>query len=126
VRPDSFVLAGVAGTGTSYASTAFWLNSTVKISGQAVVSSGTMNGTFTFQFSNDIPVGAPPNTFQPTNWSAVGSTGQLANCSATSTTKNFMLTQFETSYGFGRIVFTDLSGGAALGLWNFQLKTIAL
>lgn len=127
MRPDLFnaITNGTAGT-ASVTSQAFWLLSTVKISGQAIVTAGPLVGTFTFQFSNDKAVGAPPNTFQPTNWNTIGSTTQMVNCSTTATIRSFLLPQFETSYEYGRVVYTDQSAAAALGSFSFQVKTIAL
>lgn len=127
MRPDAFnaITSGLSGT-ASFTSSAFWVYGVVKISGQAVVSSGSLVGNFTFQFSNDKAIGAFQGQFQPTNWNTIGSTTQIANCSSSATVKSFMLPQFETSYEYCRVVFTDLSGGAAIGTFNFQVKTLAL
>lgn len=127
MRPDNFtaITNGSAGT-ASVVSSAIWLYSTVKISGQAVVNAGPLVGTFAFQFSNDKAVGAPPNTFQPTNWNAIGSTTQMVNCSTTATVRSFLLPQFDTSYEYVRVVYTDQSAAAALGSFSFQVKTLAL
>lgn len=127
MKPDNFLAVTNGTTGTaSFVSSAFWLWSTVKISGQAVVSSGSFVGTFAFQFSNDLPVGAPPSQFQPTNWNSIGSTTQVTNCSTSATAKSFLIPQFETSYSYARVVYTDLSAAAAIGTFNFTVKTLAL
>jgi hypothetical protein len=117
---------GVAGTSSSFASSAFFLWDTVRLSGQAVVSSGTFNGSFALQVSNDKAVGAFPGQFQPTNWNTLGSTTVLANASASATVKSFMFPTTELSYAYGRIVFTDGSSGTALGSYNFNIVAFML
>lgn len=116
---------GVAGT-ASFVSSSFYLWDTFRISGQAVVSSGSFVGSFTLQVSNDNPVGAFPGQFQPTNWNTLGSTTILAACSVSATVKSFMFPQTELCYTYGRIVFTDLSAAASLGSYNFNIKAMML
>lgn len=115
----------MAGT-ASFTSSAFYLWDTFRISGQAVVSSGSFVGSFTLQVSNDNAVGAFPGQFQPTNWNTLGSTTILANASTSATVRSFMFPQTELCYTYGRIVFTDLSAAAALGTYNFQIKAFML
>ncbi len=116
---------GTAGT-ASFVSSAFYMWDTVRISGQAVVSSGSFVGSFTLQVSNDKPVGQFPSQFQPTNWNSIGSTTILANASTSATVKSFMFPQTEVCYSYGRIVYTDGSAAAALGSYNFNIVAFML
>lgn len=126
LRPDNFsiITNGTAGT-ASFTSSSFWMWGTHRLSGQAVVSSGSLVGTFTLQVSNDKAMGAFQGQFQPTNWNTIGSTTQLLNCSSSATVKSFMFPYTEVCYQYGRVVYTDQSSGAAVGLFNFNMNTMA-
>lgn len=121
----SAIYNGTSGT-ASFTSSAFWVWDNIKLSGQAVVSSGSLVGTFTLQFSNDKALGSFQNQFQPTNWNTLGSTTQIVNCSTTGTVRSFMIPQFEPCYQYVRVVYTDQSAGAAVGVFSFNINTYSL
>lgn len=121
----NLILNGISGT-ASFTSSSFWTWETFRLSGQCVVSSGSLVGNFALQASNDKATGAFPGQFQPTNWNSLGSTTMLLNCSTTAATRSFMFPTTELSYQYARIQFTDLSAGAAIGIFNFNINSMAL
>lgn len=116
------LISGVCGTATTYASSAIWSAKIVRMSCQVTVSSGTFNGTFNFQASNDFAPGqiSNPGLFQPTNWNTLGSITVVASVS--STAKSFLIMPNEACYEYLRIQFTDATGGTALGNFNARIK----
>lgn len=125
MRPSNVnVWNGTVGTSTLSVSSAIYAWDIVRASFQVSVSSGTFNGTFNVQFSNDIPVGVHPGKFQPTSWSNISSVTVVASVSAT--TRVFAIQQVETSYNYMRVVFVDATGGAALGVPTVNMHAKAL
>lgn len=127
MRPVNFpaITNGVAGT-ASFTSSSFWLYDCVRLSGQAVVSSGSLLGSFVLQVSNDKATGAFQPQFQPQNWNTIGSSTQLLNCSSSALIKSFMFPYVETCYSYGRIVYNDTSAGAAIGVFQFNMTVFNL
>lgn len=121
----AIITNGISGT-ASFSSSASWGWETFRLSGQCVVSSGSLAGNFQLQASNDKATGAFQGQFQPTNWNTLGSTTMLLNCSTTATVKSFMFPVTELSYQYIRIVFVDNSAGSAIGVFNFNINSMAL
>lgn len=107
------------GTG-SFVSSSFWMADIVRASFQVLVSSGTCNGTFILQASNDQAVGAFQNQFSPANWNSLNSVTLV--CSTTATGQAFYIQPVETCYEYGRIQFTAGNGGAAQGTVTIRMK----
>lgn len=127
--PDVFYITNLVSGTASCVSSAFWLWNTVRISGQVAVSSGSMVGTVQFQVSNDQPKGAFQNAFQPTNWNTLGSgtsTPSIVTCSNTATTFAFLLPSVDLNFSYGRVLYNDLSAGAAIGTFNVNVKTYGI
>jgi hypothetical protein len=103
----------------SFISSAFWTYDVVKASFQFTVASGSLNGTFNVQASNDLAVGAYPNQFQPTNWNTLNSMSVVSSSSAGT---SVLIGQNEFAYEYLRIQFIANNGGAALGTVNVRMK----
>lgn len=119
------IVNGMSGT-ASFTSSSFWMWETFRLSGQVAVSSGSFVGNVALQVSNDRPSGAFQSQFQPTNWNTIGSTTQLLNCSTTATVRSFMFPVTDMGYAYGRVVFTDLSAGAAVGVFSVNIYALGL
>ena len=91
-------------------SIAMWATDILRASVQVVISGAVVNGTMQLQISNDIPVGANKNQFQPTNWSLIGSAVTLTATGA------YLIPYIETSYEYISLKFVDSSAGAATGV----------
>jgi hypothetical protein len=100
------VLSFTASANTN--SIAQWATSIIRASFQFVVV-GTVNGSFQLQVSNDKASGVPPNQFQPSNWSNVGSSVALTSAGP------YLIPETEMSYEYLRVVYTDASGATATG-----------
>lgn len=124
MRPNNALVVSGQSVGTaSFLSGAFWIQDVVRASFQAVVSSGTFNGSLTLQVSNDQAIGLPANQFQPTNWSTLGSVTVVASTSAGAV---LLIQQAELAYEYARIQFTAGNGGAALGTVNIRMKCFGI
>lgn len=106
----------------------------IRASFQVSVSSGSLNGTFTVQGSNDFPVGTPPIQFSPTNWNNLGS----VSCSMSSGSSLWIpyngpqgtINYFETCARYHRVQFAATVGSgnlaAASGQLNIRVETRGL
>lgn len=106
----------------------------VRASFQMSISSGSINGVFTVQGSNDLASGAPPNQFNPTNWNNLGS----VSCSASAGFCTWIpyngpqgtINYFETCARYHRVQFTATVGtanlAAATGVYNIRVENKAL
>lgn len=121
MRPSNSLIisSGTAGT-ASVTSQAVWATDIIRACFQVVVSSGSMVGTFQLQASNDQSTGAPANQFVPTNWNVVGSASSVTG-SSTATSKAFLSVPVETCYEYLRVVYSDGSAAAAIGVFNVRL-----
>lgn len=120
---SQFVTGGTVGT-ASFISSAVWSYDIIKASFQFTMSSGSLNGTFNIQGSNDLSQGLPPNMFTPTNWNTITSASVVA--SSTAAGQTFMILPIDCCYEYLRLSFTAGNGGAALGLVNGRIKTIGI
>lgn len=106
----------------------------IRASFQAVVSSGSLNGTFWLQQSNDLAQGLPPNQFSPIDWNNIGS----VSCSASAGFATYIpwngpqgtVNFFETCARYHRVQFVATLGSgnlaAAVGLVNIRAESRAL
>lgn len=127
--PQIFSITNATSGTASFTSSAFWLWDVIRISAQAVVSSGSVAGIVSLQVSNDTARGAFQTQFQPTNWNTVGtstSTPSVVIASSTATGGAFLFPAVDINYSYGRFVFTDLSAGSAVGTFNINVKTYGL
>jgi hypothetical protein len=113
------------GTTSGFLSSAFWIQDVIRASFQFTVSSGSVNGAFIIQASNDQAFGANPNQFQPTNWNSLGSVTVV--CSNTTQGQGtFLIQAVDLGYEYGRVSFTPGNNGAAPGLVNVRMKVIGV
>ncbi len=120
MRPNNALVVNQQSVGTaSFISSAFWVQDVVRASFQVVISSGTCNGTFDIQGSNDQAVGKFANQFEPTLWNTL--TSMSVVCS-TSAGNSFFILQNEYCYEYLRVKFTAGNGGAALGTASVRMK----
>lgn len=101
-----------------------WASTLVRASVQVSVSSGSLNGTFSLQASNDQAVGVPPSQFQPTNWLTVGGSTSVICSSTVLGSGNFGFGPFESSFEYIRLNFSPGNANAALGTYNLRLKGV--
>lgn len=131
MRPSNELIFSQTVTASATYSNNCLSESWVRASFQAVISSGSLNGTFWLQQSNDLAQGSPPNQFVPTNWNSIGS----VSCSASSGTALFipwnspqgLVNYFETCARYHRVQFAATVGSgnlaAASGLLNIRAET---
>lgn len=105
MRPSSSLIANAVSCSNSFNSSNVWGWDIVRCSYQVSVSSGSMNGTFELQGSNDLAVGLPANQFSPTNWNTLGSASYVV-CSSSPTQSSFLIPMQEVCYQYMRVVFT--------------------
>ncbi len=110
---------------TSSVSVVVWSSKIVRGSFQVSVSSGTLNGAFVVQASNDQAIGATPQYFQPTNWNTINSATVVCSTSAPGT-GSFIISNIEMSYEYLRLQYTVGNAGAALGTYSVRMKTMGL
>lgn len=110
---------------TSSTSSVVWSQNFVRCSIQVTIGSGTLNGTFVLQGSNDSATGQEPYQFLPSSWSAVGSSSQVV-CSATSPGAIFLIPATEVAYEYLRLQYTAGNSGAALGLFSARIKSLGI
>jgi len=122
---SQIVSGGTVGT-ASFVSSSFWSTDIIRTSFQIVISSGTCNGTFVVQGSNDINRGLPAQMFTPTNWNNLGSVSTLVVSTSAPGAQSFLIPQFECSYEYLRVSFTAANGGAALGLVDVRGKGFSI
>lgn len=77
-----------------------------------VVSSGTMNGTISFQVSNDFDTANDLAAFIPVNWATITST-----VASTTAGANTLIPQVVTSYHYLRAQFTVASGQGTVSVY---------
>ncbi len=120
MRPVNNLVVNQQAVGTaSFISPAIWTYDTVRASFQVVISSGTCNGTFDIQGSNDQAVGKFPNQYEPTLWNTLTSMSVVCSTSAGA---SFFILQSEFAYEYLRVKFTAANGGAALGTATVRMK----
>lgn len=120
MRSTNALIVNQLSVGTaSFISSACWTDDVVRASFQVVVSSGTCNGTFVIQGSNDIATGRFQNQFNPTNWNTI--TSATVVCSA-SAGQSFAILGQDYTFEYLRVQFTAGNGGAALGTVNVRMK----
>lgn len=107
----------------SFVSPAVWSYDVVRASFQVVISSGTCNGTFDIQGSNDQAVGKFQNQFEPTLWNTLTSMSVVCSTSAGS---SFLILQNEYAYEYLRVKFTAGNGGAAQGTATVRMKAFGI
>lgn len=107
---------------TSSASMAMWTQTMFRATLQVTVSSGTLNGTFALQASNDLATGTPPSQFLPTNWNTVGGSTSLICSTTAAGASSFMLGPIETNFEYIRVNFTTGNTGAANGIYSVRIK----
>lgn len=123
MRPNNNNVLNGALVNANQASVAQWSTDIVRVTFQAVVT-GTPTGNIKIQGSNDYAKGLPPNQFQPTNWSDVGSSVAVAAAGV------FLIPSSgvpqECSYQYIRLIYTDTSGGTATGTITARMESKAL
>lgn len=125
MRSANTLVANNLSVGTaSFVSSAFWMQDVVRGSFQVTVASGSCNGAFVIQSSNDQAVGKPPTQFEPTNWNTLNSVTVV--CSTTAAGQSFLIQPNEFCSEYGRVQFTAANGGAALGTVNVRFKIIGI
>ncbi len=126
MRPVNDLVISSYPSQTNSVSMQIWANSILRASFQVNVSSGSLNGTFNVQASNDQCVGAMNAVnFQPTNWNTI--TSVTVVCSNTVLgAGSFLISYFEISYEYLRVNYTAGSGGFALGLYNVRMVSKGL
>lgn len=100
----------------------------VRFSIQAVAT-GTPNGTLQLRFSNDKPVGVNPASFVPTNWTNLGSSVAVAAAGTFSVPAAASAPWFnavESAYAYLQLVYTDSSGGTAVGTISANIEVKSL
>ncbi len=117
---DQFAVNGPAQT--SSISMAMWTSTTFRATLQVTVSSGSLNGTFALQASNDLAIGAPASQFLPTNWNTIGGSTSLICSTTVQGNSSFMLGPIETNFEYLRVNFTAGNSGAANGLYSLRIK----
>lgn len=122
MRVSNSLIASGNPSQTSSVTMAVWTQNIVRESFQVVVSSGSLNGTFALQASNDVAVGQEPYVFVPTNWTTIGTTSVIA--STTALLSSYILGPIEASYEYTRLIYTTSSGSPALGLYNVRVKSL--
>lgn len=104
MKPNTDIItSNIVVSSAGWVSSAVYAWSIIRASSQVTISSGTVVGTFVMQFSNDLPVAAPPGSFQPANWSNIGSVSTVV--SSTTGAQVYGIPMFETSYGYLRFKF---------------------
>ena len=123
MRASNEIIALNAPAQTSSASLVVWASLMYGASVHITVSSGSLNGTFNIQGSNELATGRFPEQFTPSNFATLGisSTSVIASISAGS---SVMLPFFPTSYEYLRVNFTAGNGGNTLGLYTIRMKTL--
>lgn len=119
MRPNNNPILTAVAANSNQSSQAQWAWDMVRASFQ-LVATGTAAGTIQIQASNDKSVGLPPNQFQPTNWSNIGSSVTVSGAGA------YIVPELELSYEYVRLVYTDTSGGSATGTLSARIKSMAL
>lgn len=109
---------------TNSTSMQVWTNQLIRGSIQVSISSGSLNGTFSLQGSNDQSFGAFPPQFQPTNWNVVGGSTSMICSTSVAGAGSFMFGPFESQFEYLRIAFVAGNTGASLGLYSVRLKGI--
>lgn len=107
---------------SSTAELAMWASTVFRASFQVSVSSGSLNGTFTLQGSNDMATGKFPSQFAPTNWNNVGGSTSVICSTTVLGVGSFMFGPVETSYEYLRLNFSAGNANAALGLYSVRFK----
>ncbi len=125
MRPNNSLVVNNLSVGTaSFVSSAFWIQDVVRGSFQVTLSSGSFNGAFVIQASNDQAIGKFPNQFEPTNWNTLNSVTVVA--STTAAGQSFIIQSTELCYEYGRVLFTAANGGAAQGTVNVRMKILGI
>lgn len=124
MRPSNSLIVNGAIGSASFNSGPVWAYDIVRCSVQVSVPTGGVNGSLQLQASNDQFQGVPPNQFQPTNWSNVGTAS--VTFSTTSTAKTFLIVETECCYEYLRVAFTDSTGGAGTGALTVRMKAFGL
>lgn len=93
---------------------AFKLENVIALSIISSTTGAGINATAQLQVSND-----PIIKDSPSNW--ISLTGKLLTINGTDSE---IIEKFDVSYNWGRIVFTDSSGGTATGTSVIRTKTI--
>lgn len=116
---NELVATNVLSSGTSYSNVMLseqWIRSSFQMS----CGSGSINGTFTVQVSNDFPVGTPPYQFSPANWNSIGTAS--VTCSLTGAAGIcVIIPYFETCYKWHRVQFVPTT--SAQGWYNIRVET---
>lgn len=110
---------------TNTTSFILWSYSIIRASVQISISSGTMNGTFALQGSNDKATGQYPNSFVPTNWNTVGGSTSIICSTTAAGASSFLLGPIEPCYEWLRLNYTAGNSGAALGLYSVNVKNFS-
>jgi hypothetical protein len=134
LRPNNELIANVTTIASASYSNNCLSECWIRASFQVSVSSGSLNGVFTVQGSNDLAQGSPPNQFSPTYWNNLGS----VSCSISSGTSVWIpyngpqgtINYFETCARYHRVQFAATVGSgnlaAALGVYNIRAETRSL
>ena len=124
MKPSNSLILGATTSSVSFVSSTVWSWDIVQCSFQAVVSSGSINGKFTLQASNEIPVGMPPNQFVPTNWFNVSSVSQVSG-SSSSTVLTFGTPKDEVCFQYLRVTWVP-TNGLSDGAFTVRFNAFAL
>lgn len=125
MNPNNCLIASNYPASVSSSSLLQWAEKIVRSSWQVTVSSGSLNGTFTLQVSNDQSSDGQSSQFYPTNWSSLGSVTVV--CSTTAPGSGIFLIQgVELCYQYMRLNFTAGNGGNTLGLYSVRQKSMGL
>jgi len=127
MRPNTATVmqVSVSSAASTYTSSTIFGWDIIRCSYQ-VIGSGSFNGTFKLQGSNQKPVGAKPQLqFTPTAWNDLGSSSAIT-ASTTASIKNFITPIQEVCYAYYQIVFTDASSGLATGSFEVRFNSFGL
>ncbi len=105
MRPNNNPLLTAATATSNQNSVAQWSENIIRASFQ-LVSTGTAAGTIQIEASNDQAYGLPPNQFQPTNWSSIGSPVTVTGSPA-----KFLVPLIELSYEYIRLTYVSTVTG---------------